>query len=237
MYFLHILFIKPFAAFAVLTCLATIFFCWSLKRRYVLHVADRFLIGFIGLLSVFQGLRIVRGVGLLALPANSALEDAIELVVTLLCFVAVLMLRLSSSDRISKVSELRLARAAPPKIPLGRVAMTPEESLHDRAVLDTLAWALPKLSAPAFKVYAYLWLRPTPLLDERIAVDAGDLKRHVGPGADAVEECLKELGRAGACSVHQARGKIEISAQLMRLSTPPWDNTAKSAVSAPKGVG
>ncbi len=149
---------KPFAVISVLVCLATIASCISLKRRYMTHVADRFLVGFVGLLAIFQGLRIVQGLGLLPLPSSKGVNDLVDLAVTLLYFQAPMVLRLSSYDRLSTDFELRLARAAPPKTaPLLPEAR--ENAAVDRAALDALASALPQLSPPAFKILAHLWLQ------------------------------------------------------------------------------
>lgn len=149
---------KPFAVLSVLVCLATIASCISLKRRYMTHVADRFLVGFVGLLAIFQGLRIVQSLGLLPLPSTGGMNDLVDLVVTLLYFQAPMVLRLSSYDRLSSDFELRLARAAPPKT----APLLPEVHEHsgvDKAALNALASALPQLSPPAFKILAHLWLQ------------------------------------------------------------------------------
>jgi hypothetical protein len=149
---------KPFAALSVLVCLATIASCISLKRRYMTHVADRFLVGFVGLLAIFQGLRIVQSLGLFALPSSGGVSDLVDLVVTLLYFQAPMVLRLSSYDRLSTDFELRLARAAPPKT--APLLLEPQETSRlDKALVDGLGSALSELPAPAFKLYAHLWLQ------------------------------------------------------------------------------
>ncbi len=154
----NVLAAKPFAVLSVVVCLATIASCISLKRRYMTHVADRFLVGFVGLLAIFQGLRIVQSLGLLPLPSSGGVSDLVDLVVTLLYFQAPMVLRLSSYDRLSTDFELRLARAAPPKTaPLLPEAR--ENPKVDKAALDALASALPELSPPAFKILACLWLQ------------------------------------------------------------------------------
>ena len=148
---------KPFAVLSVLVCLATIASCISLKRRYMTHVADRFLVGFVGLLAIFQGLRIVQSLGLLPLPSSGGVSDLVDLVVTLLYFQAPMVLRLSSYDRLNSDFALRLARAAPPKTtPL--VPALPEPARVDKARLNDLSLALSELPPAAFKLYAHLWL-------------------------------------------------------------------------------
>lgn len=150
---------KPFAALSVIICLGTIASCISLKRRYMPHVADRFLVGFVGLLAIIQGFRIVQHLGLLSLPSNGGMgADVVDLVITLLYFQAPMVLRLSSYDRLSTDFELRLARAAPPK----NVPLLPEKKEMPRAdttTLDGLKSALETLTPQEFKIYACLWLR------------------------------------------------------------------------------
>ncbi len=58
----------PLAGLALLVCLATIFWCaWSL-RRCVYDTLDRYLLGFIGLLAVYQGLRLLKEKNILVHP-------------------------------------------------------------------------------------------------------------------------------------------------------------------------
>ena len=149
---------KPFAILSVFICLATIASCISLKRRYMTHVADRFLVGFVGLLAIFQGLRIVQSLGLLPVPSSGGVSDLVDLVVTLLYFQAPMVLRLSSYDRLNSDFELRLARAAPPKTaPL--LPESQEPPTIDKTRIDGLSLALSELPPPAFKLYAHLWLQ------------------------------------------------------------------------------
>ena len=111
MYLWHLFLIKPFAALSILICMVTIFSLFSLERRRPHHKTDRFLIGFLGLLSVYQGMRILESAGLVTLSANAKLDDAIELMVTVFYLLAALLLRLSSVNRLDAESALRLARA------------------------------------------------------------------------------------------------------------------------------
>ena len=150
---------KPFAALSIIICLGTIASCISLKRRYMTHIADRFLVGFVGLLAIVQGLRIVQNLGFLSLPSNGGMGgDVVDLVITLLYFQAPIVLRLSSYDRLSTDFELRLARAAPPKnVPLLPVGT--EITKADVAALNSMESALETLSPQEFKIYACLWLR------------------------------------------------------------------------------
>lgn len=155
---------RPFAILSILFCLATIYSCISLKRGLTIHVADRFLIGLVGLVAVYQGLRIVREVGLLPLPMDSKFSDGADLVVTLIFFQAPMILRRSRDDRIIADQQLRLAMALPPIAP-------------DIPMLRAdLARALPRLSDAAFKLYVYDRLNP-PECSVSAATDRRDLER------------------------------------------------------------
>jgi hypothetical protein len=142
---------------SILICLAAIFSCWSVLRKPARHLFDRFLIGFVGLLSIYQGLRLLRDCGFLTLPSNKELGDAVELLVTAFYLMATLILRLSSNDRLDADSTLRLAKAAPPAPPL--LAPVASAAGPENEILENLAWALPRLSDGAFKLYAFLNLR------------------------------------------------------------------------------
>ena len=150
----HIFLVKPFAAVSLVVCLITIFFCFSLERKRPQQASDRFLIGVLGLLAVWQGLRILQGAGLVALSLGAKTDDAIELVVTAFYLMASLMLRFSTVNHLDLESAMRLARAAPP-----RSSRQPDAVLKDAAAIDTLNWAIPRLSDGAFRLFALLCLR------------------------------------------------------------------------------
>jgi hypothetical protein len=218
---LHVFLVKPFAALSILVCLATIYSCITLKRGYVTHVADKFLIGLVGLLSIYQGMRVVQAAGLLTLPVNSTLTDLVDLMVMVLFFQAPMMLKASCNDRMTAGFELRLAKAAPPKAsPLLQIPANAERRNRSDLVLESVAWALPKLSDSAFKLFAYLWLRSDPLT-RRIVMDAEDCRQQMGRTSGELESSLDELEEAGTCVVRRESdvSEIEMNAQLVKLCT------------------
>lgn len=235
MFFWNILLEKPFAALSMLVCLATIYSCISLKRGYVTHISDKFLIGFVGLLAIYQGFHLIHGVGLVTLHVNSTLGDLVDLMVTVLFFQAPMMLRLSCNDRISAGFELRLAKAAPPKtsLPLP-IRASAELRYRDVPALKSMAWALPRLSDSAFELYAYLWLH-SDSSTKRIALDLEDVRRQMGRTTDELESSLGELEATGVCAVHRERDapEIEMNADLARLSTALADKQTPDASIAP----
>jgi hypothetical protein len=201
-------------------CLATIVSCVVLKRKRLYHTADRFLAGLVGLLSVYQGLRIVQGVGLVKLPSATMLDDAVELIVTAFYLAAVLVLRLSVDDRVAADVQLRLAKAAPQASPLRVEPEASRDAESDRSRLDALARALPRLSDSAFKLYAYLCLHAG-AEDGSVVVNRDDIRERVGAFSGNVDACLHELHDAGVCLVTKDANsaEAEIRAQLTNLTS------------------
>lgn len=206
MYLWHIFLIRPFAALSIVICLATIFSLFSLERRRPHHATDRFLIAFLGLLSVYQGMRILESAGLVTLSSNARLDDAIELIITVFYLLAALLLKLSSMNRQDAESALRLVRAAPPRTSRRDAAMEAPRQVN---AMERLSWVLPKVSDGAFKLYAYLFLHadsPT----GRIASSDDDLKSHLGKSAEEIHGYLRELERVAALTVLRSGGKLSI---------------------------
>lgn len=208
MYLWRIFLVKPFAAVSIVVCLATIFSCFSLRRKRPRQTSDRFLIGFLGLVAIYQGLHILQGVGVLNVAVNSTLDDAIELVIAAFCLIAALMMKLSADHRLDAESALRLAKAAPP-----RARVREDHRLKDGAALESLEWALPRLSDGAFKLYAYLCMRADHVTG-RVPLDSCDLLLRVGKTEANAEPLFQELQTAGACVVHRQNNgsEVEISA-------------------------
>lgn len=206
MYLWHVFLIKPFAALSIIICLATIYSLFSLERRRPYHSTDRFLIAFLGLLSVYQGMRILQSAGLVSMSSNAKLDDAIELIVTVLYLVAALLLRLSSVNRMDAESALRLASAAPPRTSRPEAAI---EAPRPANPAEKLGWVLPKVSDGAFKLYAYLSLQADPAKGQ-ISVSGDDLESHLGKSADEIQGYFNELERMAAITVLRSGGKLTI---------------------------
>jgi len=225
MYLWRVFLIRPFAAMSVLICLATILSCWSLLKKRAQHNLDRFLIGFLGLLSIYEGLRVLEACGLLTLPASAHFSDMIELVVTAFYLMAILILRLSSDDRLNTNLQLRLAQAAPPK-PTALLEPSASESEREDKTVQQLAWALPKLSDGAFKLYAYLCLHA--------GLRAGSHAAH-GAGRTSVdtEELLSVCGKTSAGLTACFREIEDIGAHVKLLP----GNTAEVEIPAPPQFG
>lgn len=211
MYLLHtslgrLFLVKPLAALSVVMCLVTIVFCFSLRRRQLQHRSDRFLVGFLGIIAIYQGLHILQGAGVLTVTVNSRFDGAIELVIATFYLIAVLMLRLSSVNRLDIESAMRLARAAPP-----RSSGQPPIDLalqSDAAALASLRWALPRLSDNAFKLYVFLCLRAGN--SAAWSANAQEVRLQTGKTKEDLETALGELQRAGAVTFRRRDSRLEI---------------------------
>src|SRR5260370_21808790 len=105
--------VSPFLALSFCVCMGTVLWCIILLRRGCHHIADRFLIGFIGLLTVYQSVNIMRRGGVLAIPRLRHVDEAVDLLVNSLYLIAAVLLRMSNHDRFATIFRLRLAEAQP----------------------------------------------------------------------------------------------------------------------------
>jgi hypothetical protein len=203
----HVFLIKPLAACSIIICLATIFACFRLERTRPQQKSDRFLIAFLGLLAIYQAMRILETAGVLSMSVNSKLDDAIELMVAMFYLIAALLLRFSSVNRLDAESAFRLVRAAPPR-------QSPDGTAKDLQVpktslaLDGLAWALPRLTDGAFKLYAYLYVSAD-AAGRAIVIDR-DLQLRMKRSPNELEGYCTELEQAGAATIHRDGGRLEV---------------------------
>ncbi len=208
MYLWHILTIKPLAGLSIVLCLATILSCVALERKRPHQRADRFLIAFLGLLSVYQGMRILHASGIMSV--NAKMDDAIDLSVAVFILFATIILRLATVNHLEAESAMRLVRAAPPRAPM----RNPET---DRD-LDRLSWALPRVSDGAFKLYAYLCLRSDPA-SGRPAMSSTDVRAQLGKSKEDLDRYLKELEETGAVQV--TRDGPDVGIQIVAQPRQP----------------
>lgn len=207
MYLWRLFLIKPLAACSIVVCLVTIFACFRLERKRPQQKSDRFLIGFLGLLAIYQGMRILEGAGVLALSLNSKLDGAIELLVAVFYLIAAMLLRFSSINRLNAESAFRLVRAAPPRSSLDGTAKDLPVPKNSPA-LDGLAWALPRLTDGAFKLYAYLYVSADSA--GRTIVLGRDLELRMKRTQHELESYCTELEQAGAATIHRDGGRLEV---------------------------
>jgi hypothetical protein len=206
-YLWHVFLIRPLAACSILVCVATIFACFRLERKRPQQKSDRFLIAFLGLLAIYQAMRILESVGLLAMSLNANLDGAIELMVAMFYLVAAMLLRFSSINRLDAESAFRLVRAAPPRLSPDATAKdlpVPRNSL----ALDGLAWALPRLTDGAFKLYAYLYVSADSA--GRAIVFDRDLQLRMKRSQNELDGYCAELEQAGAATIRRDGGRLEV---------------------------
>ncbi len=209
MYLWRVFLVRPFAALSVLTCLAALLMCWSVVRKRAHQRVDRFLVGFVGLLAVSQGLRLLRDCGVLTLPANAQLNDMVELLITAFYLMATLVLKLSSIDRMNADFLLRMARAAPPK-PLGIPAPPLESAPSKGEIQGSLTRALPGLSEGAFKLYAYLCMHLDNPVFSQVKVNRQELLRNCGCSESDFARHASELEVLGTAVVRPQESSTEI---------------------------
>jgi PAS domain-containing protein len=101
---------SPLLAFALCIALATILWCILLARRQRGGL-DKVLTGLLGLIAVYEALRILRDSGVPLLPRVHGLDAWTDFIVTSLCLVAAFILRVSSIDRATTKAQLRLVEA------------------------------------------------------------------------------------------------------------------------------
>jgi PAS domain-containing protein len=101
---------NPLMALALLICLATILWCILLTRRQR-NGLDKILTSFLGLIAIYEALRILRDSGFANLDRFRAIEGWVDLISSCLFLVAAFILKTSSSDRAATQVHLRLVEA------------------------------------------------------------------------------------------------------------------------------
>ena len=101
---------SPPYALSLLVCLATSLWSARLIRRTG-DQHERFLVGFVGLVSVYEGLRILKDAGFEFAIVAPVWADFSTLVVSLLFLLALLVLKIASRDHRRTKEHLRLVEA------------------------------------------------------------------------------------------------------------------------------
>jgi hypothetical protein len=206
-YLWRLFLIKPLAALSIVVCLVTIFTCFRLERKRQQQKSDRFLIAFLGILAIYQGMRILESAGVLAISISTRLDDAIELLVATFYLLAIMLLRFSSVNRLDAESAFRLARAAPPRlspdvtssnIPIPKYGLT----------LEGLNWALPRLTDGAFKLYTYLYVNADAA--GRATMQDREVQLRLKHSPSEIEGYYSELEQSGAATIRREQGLLEV---------------------------
>lgn len=110
MFLIAILKTAPLAAVALLITLGTIFWCLRLLRLQRTRL-DRFLMGLLGLIATYQGLRLLRDAGFWSPVTPDKLNSFADVTVSILYLISTLILHLSSADRMNTRMRLRVVEA------------------------------------------------------------------------------------------------------------------------------
>jgi len=101
---------NPLLALSLLICIATILWCILMTRRQR-NGLDKVLTGLLGLITIYESLRILKDSGFAALARFRALDNWVDLISACLYLVAAFILRTSSVDRSATQVHLRLVEA------------------------------------------------------------------------------------------------------------------------------
>jgi hypothetical protein len=208
----HLFEVSPFLALSFLVCMGTVLWCIILLRRGCHHVADRFLIGFIGLLTIYQSVQILRRGGVLSIPHLRHFDEAVDLLVNSLYLIAALLLRMSTRDRFAAIFRLRLAEAeAAPHA--HETAWQPHSG--DPQALEKIRYAAPLLSPNALKLYVYICFHVDGLTGS-LEVKEDELVRFLSNDRKALLAAFKELREKNMCDV-----ELEQANKPVRITSAP----------------
>jgi PAS domain-containing protein len=124
---------SPMIAMALCVCLTTIFWCILLARRQKVGL-DRLLTALLGLIAIYEALRLLKDSGIILFPGIHRLAGWVDLVIASLYLVAAMILKTSSSDRASTQVRLRLVEANEKTMELGKLGVA--SSLEPSTVFD-----------------------------------------------------------------------------------------------------
>lgn len=114
MFLWHLLQTNPFSGLALAMTLGTLFWCLRLVRRQPTKT-DRYLMGLLGLIAMYQGLHIVQNAGFWSLGQKMQnISGAVDMTVAALYLTSTLFLHMSSRERHNTRIQLRVVEANQP---------------------------------------------------------------------------------------------------------------------------
>jgi PAS domain-containing protein len=140
LYLVQIFRASPLMALALVMCLATIFWCILLARRQQGRL-DRALTGLLGMIAIYEALRVLKECGVIRFPGFHHLDGWVDFIIAGTYLLAGLILKYSGSDRANTKVRLRLVEANEKTMEVGRSASTPEttHAVFDASPLATFA--------------------------------------------------------------------------------------------------
>ena len=177
-------------ALALCMCLATIFWCFLLARRQQGRL-DRMLTGLLGMIAVYEALRIMKDCGVIRFPGFKQLDGWVDFVVAGTYLLAGFILKYSGSDRANTKVRLRLVEANEKTMEVGRSSSgSGPETTH--AVFDASPLATFAIDNKGLVIYwngaaerLMGWKREQ-ILGQRLPFDGkGPLRNNRGLGVEA----------------------------------------------------
>ena len=142
MYLVQIFRASPLLGSALCVCLATILWCIFLTRKQP-NGLDKILTGLLGLISIYEALRILKDSGVVSFSGLQKLDGWVDLLIASMCMTAAMILKLSTTDRASTKVRLRLVEAneKPLEITKAGAAVSQEtaQAVFDASPLATFA--------------------------------------------------------------------------------------------------
>lgn len=138
-------------ALALLVCLATILWCILLTRRQR-NGLDKILTGLLGLIAIYESLRILKDSGFNPFTHFRIVEGWVDLISACLYLLAALILKTSSIDRAATRVHLRLVEADEKPADLSSAVMAAVPELG-HPLVDSLPLAIFAIDAQGTVVY------------------------------------------------------------------------------------
>jgi len=140
LYLVQIFRASPLMALALVMCLATIFWCILLARRQQGRL-DRMLTGLLGMIAIYEALRVLKDWGVFHIPSYRQLDGWVDFIIAGTYLAAGLILKHSGSDRANTKVRLRLVEANEKTVDVGRSGSAPEttHAVFDASPLATFA--------------------------------------------------------------------------------------------------
>ncbi|HLK18933.1 MAG TPA: PAS domain-containing protein [Bryobacteraceae bacterium] len=141
MYLVQIFRASPLMGLALCICLTTILWCFLMAKRQQVGL-DKILTGVLGLIAIYEAVRVLKDAGVILFPGIQKLDGWVDFLIASMYFIAALILKVSSSERVSTNARLRLVEANEKTSEPGKgVGIVPPEPINllDSAPLAAFA--------------------------------------------------------------------------------------------------
>lgn len=141
MYLVQIFRASPLMGLALCICLTTILWCFLMAKRQQVGL-DKILTGVLGLIAIYEAIRVLKDAGVVLFPGIQKLDGWVDFLIASMYLIAALILKVSSTERVSTNARLRLVEANEKTAEPGKgVGIVPPEpiNLMDSAPLAAFA--------------------------------------------------------------------------------------------------